>query len=84
VDLGGEVRKAIAGKAGEIERDVQRKMDRFASAHKGKPVETIKPALARFWSSTTGQRMTPAQLQETAQAIHNGDRIPTRGRVRWQ
>lgn len=84
MDLGDQFRHAVAKKKQEAERDVQRMMDRFVSAHKGQDVEKIKPELAQFWSQTVGARLSPQQLQETARAIHNGERIPTRGRVRWQ
>lgn len=82
MDLGDQFRKSVAEKKQEADREMQRKMDRFASSHKGQDVETIKTDLSRFWSRATGQRLTATQLQQTAQAIHNGERIPTRSRIR--
>ncbi|OUZ06747.1 hypothetical protein BHE97_18560 [Aeromicrobium sp. PE09-221] len=59
----------------EVRRETQGFFDSFSRRYKGKPVSTVKAALAREWKSKMDGKMTDPELTDYATLISEGTRI---------
>ncbi len=56
-------------------KDMQAFFDRFARSHKGKPVDSVKRALAQAWKRELGGSVTDPELTQYAKVISAGGKV---------
>ena len=59
----------------EIKRETQQFFDSFCRRYAGKPLPTVKSALAREWKSKMNGTMSNAELTDYATLISEGSKI---------
>jgi hypothetical protein len=73
-DFEKQLRGAVQSGLEEVARDMTQELDGLRRRYEGRPVDEIKPAVARFFRDNGGS-VTDPELTEYAQAISDGTRI---------
>jgi RNA polymerase-interacting CarD/CdnL/TRCF family regulator len=69
-----EVEKAAQEGVNEVAKDLTRDIDRLRLQYRGRPVDTIKPALKRLFERRGG-KITEPELNQYAEMVRDGTRI---------